>query len=109
MATCAAITARQAKGMATTRAGVGAILAVSEIAFAFLLDVALLGETPPNHPTRAPLASTPPRPGDPFRRADQPPRRTRLRTRPGERGRAGMRQGAGHAPRCTAHEGRRGA
>ena len=33
-----------AKGMATTRAGVGAILAVSEIAFAFLLDIALLGE-----------------------------------------------------------------
>ena len=33
-----------ARGMATTRAGVGAILAVSEIAFAFLLDVALLRE-----------------------------------------------------------------
>ena len=30
--------------MATTRAGVGAILQVSEIAFAFVLDVVFLGE-----------------------------------------------------------------
>ena len=33
-----------ARGMATTRAGVGAILQVSEIAFAFVLDVVFLGE-----------------------------------------------------------------
>ena len=33
-----------ARGMATTRAGVGAILQVSEIAFAFMLDVVFLGE-----------------------------------------------------------------
>ena len=87
-----------AKGMATTRAGVGAILAVSEIAFAFLLDVALLGETPPNHPTplahtRAPClnAAPPRRPVQASRPAPSP------HSAPHSSWRAWARW---HAPRC---------